>query len=58
MNRVLEQAEFVLAGFSTETDLHVLALPKGFDAVLGLDYMMDKYQVVLDVANEALHLRK
>ena len=48
----------MLAGFSTETDLHVLALPKGFDAVLGLDYMMDKYQVVLDVANEALHLRK
>lgn len=56
VNRVLEQAEFVLAGFSTETDFHVLALPTGFDAVLGLDYM-DKYQVVLDVANKALHLR-
>ena len=48
VSRKLEGAEFVIGKHSSSTDFYLLSLPRGFDVVIGLDWMT-KYDVQLSI---------
>ena len=55
IDRYLNLADFVIGGHQSKQDFYVLHLPKSFDIVLGMDFMV-KYHVSLEAATKAIRI--
>ena len=55
VNRTLKDADLTLGNHSSRWDFHVLTLPRGFDAVLGMDFMA-RYDVTLRCSDKAVRI--